>query len=262
MRNGNSIESVYRAIAEYYEQIFPTKSDKLHFLLPLIDKNSDILDIGCNTGNLLMHLSPYCNSATGIDPSEASIEIAKENLSDLEGSNLHFISSGMEDVPYTFPPSSFSHVFCLGNTLAHIGRMEDLGTVLQGFFKVMKPGGIITIQLVNYNRVLGFQDFSFMPLKKEKLIFQRRYTLLEDKDKIGFHTKIRDFETGFTSDNDCQLTTIKISDLRHQLGIAGFRCCRFFGSFQRSSWTVESGPLILKARKPLHLATPRKRIYC
>lgn len=262
MNKENSVESVYRSIAGYYERIFPITDEKLKFLTPLINSRSDVLDIGCNTGELLYHLAPYCNSATGIDPSEASIEIAREKQADTEAHNLNFYKCSMEDLSSVFDSSSFSHIFCLGNTLAHINNIAALNEIVNGFFHVLKPGGHLVLQLVNYNRVLGFQDYAFMPLKKDKIVFQRNYTPLSEPGKIEFHTKIRDYDTGFTSDNSCYLTTLKLPDIKRELQRNRFRNIRIFGNFQRIPWTVESGPLIVSCRKPRHISPVKQIIYC
>lgn len=49
--------ALYENIAEFYDEIFPLKQTRLDFIASFLENNSEVLDIGCATGELALALS-------------------------------------------------------------------------------------------------------------------------------------------------------------------------------------------------------------
>jgi SAM-dependent methyltransferase len=52
----------------------------------------------------------------------------------------------------------FDAILCMGNSLPHLLTDADLDAALRGFVKLLNPGGVVILQLLNYVRVLGGQE--------------------------------------------------------------------------------------------------------
>ena len=64
-------------------------------------ENKDILDIGCGTGRLAIHLSKFVNHWYGIDPDPESIKLAKENIKNLNiDDRVTFKVGKFADIPF------------------------------------------------------------------------------------------------------------------------------------------------------------------
>lgn len=84
-------------IARHYDKLIENNQDPVHDPEPLkkymdkwdgqgfidrmkLDKTKSVLEIGVGTGRLAVRIAPECRSFTGIDISEKTVVIAKENL--------------------------------------------------------------------------------------------------------------------------------------------------------------------------------------
>ena len=88
-----------------------------------LDKDWDVLDIGCGNGALAFDIKTSCRSVTGIDISGDNINIAKSKFS---GPGLEFIRA--DALAYRFDKKF--HAIVLSNVLEHINnRVEFLKKV-------------------------------------------------------------------------------------------------------------------------------------
>ena len=81
--------SLYKSIADFYDEIFPLKSARLSFVSSLLDKSAlDILDIGCASGELAFALAKKGHQVVGIDLDRDMVELAREKARRSENSGL------------------------------------------------------------------------------------------------------------------------------------------------------------------------------
>jgi ubiquinone/menaquinone biosynthesis C-methylase UbiE len=93
-----------------------------------VDPKADdhILEIGCNDGLLLRHISENCNRVVGIDVNEEIVRQSNQG-------NIVFMSS----TSLNFPDASFDKVYS-SHVLEHI---PDLQKALGEVCRVLRPGG-------------------------------------------------------------------------------------------------------------------------
>ena len=48
----------------------------------------------------------------------------------------------------------FDAVFCMGNTIAHAGSFDEAQKAIGGLLTLLRPGGILVVQLLNFERIL------------------------------------------------------------------------------------------------------------
>jgi SAM-dependent methyltransferase len=70
---------------------------------------------------------------------------------------LHSRVSSFQNISKVVP-SVFDAVFCLGNSLGHLLTKKDLNRTFSQFSKVLKPGGVLILQMLNYKRILHAKE--------------------------------------------------------------------------------------------------------
>ena len=124
-----------------------------------------ILDAGCGTGGLLMHLDAMGWTA-GIDLSPTALAFARYR--DLP----HLAEASVESLP--FPDATYDLVTCM-DVLYHLQVHEDT-TALAEFHRVLRPGGWLLVKVPAYEALRGQHD--------QTVHTRHRYTLDELTDKL------------------------------------------------------------------------------
>lgn len=119
----------------------------LEQLVPTINPDSRLLDIGCGTGANLQLLSEYCET-TGIDIHEEAVRYSRERS--LE--NV-FLGDG-KHLP--FADGSFTHATCCA-VLQNIP--DDQAAIIEAC-RVLSPGGVLLITEQTYPILWGKHDIS------------------------------------------------------------------------------------------------------
>ncbi|WP_168188800.1 class I SAM-dependent DNA methyltransferase [Thermoflavimicrobium daqui] len=103
-------------------------------LLNQISKSTPILDLCCGTGQLAKSLSMRGYQVIGIDLSNEMIKYAKQNAPEVK----FFV----EDARFfSFPPSTFTGVISVFDSLNHIISLEELKQVFQNVFSCLAKNG-------------------------------------------------------------------------------------------------------------------------
>ncbi|MCK9602799.1 MAG: glycosyltransferase [Candidatus Omnitrophica bacterium] len=105
----------------------------------LIPENSSVLEIGCETGDLLAQLSP--KRGVGIDSSRTFIETAAKNFPHLE-----FKLGDLDNIEKLEINEKFDYII-VGSV---IGYVDDIQNVLSGLKKFCKPETRILVSYYNY----------------------------------------------------------------------------------------------------------------
>jgi len=112
-----------------------------------------VVDLGCGTGEHARFLAARGFRAVGIDKSAAQIRKAEEyaNVSDLCGPR--YIEADMLALP-ELVSERFGAALSLGNVLPYL-EDADLEPRMQAVAQVLRPGGRLLVQLLNYARILA-----------------------------------------------------------------------------------------------------------
>ncbi|HEY8909177.1 MAG TPA: methyltransferase domain-containing protein [Desulfosporosinus sp.] len=236
----------YRALAEYYDEIFPLKGSQKQFLHDYLSQEAltSVLDIGCGTGTFALELSQTGIRVLGVDLSEEMVEISNQKAH-ATGSTASFSVADMNDLGSI--KERFDGVFCLGNTLAHVSGESELKRVLAQF---REKGTHLLLQIVNYDRIIAKQVKELPVIKTEHLIFYRFYTHRPD-GKLDFSMKIEFPDTREDVSGVNLLFPITSSILKEALQETGWEVSGLWGNFDKEPWTVDSPATILSAKRLL-----------
>jgi SAM-dependent methyltransferase len=115
----------------------------------LRDKKAAVLDAGCGTGGLIRWLAPRRPewSWTGVDVSPLACELARERVGGVE-----IREASVTALP--FGDATFDAVVS-ADVLYHVG---DDAAALREFFRVLRPGGIVVINVPAYRWLWSYHD--------------------------------------------------------------------------------------------------------
>jgi SAM-dependent methyltransferase len=111
------------------------------------------VDLGCGTGEHVAFFAAEGCRAVGIDRSEAMLEAARSHERAGRG---RFVEGDLLEAGRALgaePP--FGLAICLGNVLPHLEGDEDLARFLGEVARLLLPGGLLLLQVLNYERILG-----------------------------------------------------------------------------------------------------------
>jgi ubiquinone/menaquinone biosynthesis C-methylase UbiE len=141
----------YRKLAEIEDVMWYFHALNQRMLLPLQPwrgKPARVLDAGCGTGGLIRSLSrqePHW-SITGLDFSPIACSLARESTS------VETVQGSITDLP--FPQASFDIVTCADV----LSQVPDGSTALREFARVLRPGGVVVINVAAYRWMWSYHD--------------------------------------------------------------------------------------------------------
>src|SRR3989344_654391 len=131
MRDYNKFAEEY---AEKTSQLETKSRDHYHFLLPSNLKNTNILDVGCGSGQDAIYYKEKGAEVYGVDISEREIEMAQKlNLGKFTVGNMNKLD---------YKSNAFDHV----TSFYALQACNDVQQAILEMIRVAKPGGIILIQ--------------------------------------------------------------------------------------------------------------------
>ncbi|NND04500.1 MAG: methyltransferase domain-containing protein [Acidimicrobiia bacterium] len=98
-----------------------------------LHKAQSVLDIGCGPGAAVRAAAYVVKEATGVDRSEAMIDIARRRSK--SHNNVSFVVAGAEELP--FPDGSFDRIW----TIHAFHHWEDPAGGIAESLRVLRPGG-------------------------------------------------------------------------------------------------------------------------
>jgi len=238
----------YKSISDHYDNIFPLNPMPVEFVRKsfLNISGLEVLDVGCGTGSMCMALAPHFKKVTGIEPDDAMLKLAVEKAGPDHG-NLSFHPFGMLDLEKQFHPHSFDAILCFGNTLVHLGSAEEILDFLAQAKKVLKPGGKLLMQIINYDRIFRENIKALPTIENESIKFVRNYHDPSNEKLLDFETILTVKSSGEEIRNVIQLFAVQKDALETMLFDAGFSKLHFYGNFKRDPFQADSIPLIIEA---------------
>ena len=240
----NMEKDFYSDISSEYDEVFKSNQAQVNFINSFSKNKSKVLEVGCGTGSLALMLKDEFNKISAIDLNSDMVSIAKEK--DAENS-VDFRTLSMLDLDDAFVEDSFEIVSCIGNTLVHLDNIQQVEDFLFSSYKLLKKGGHLLIQIVNYDRVID-KDIKSLPyIDNDKISFERNYSLVDGK--VKFDTVLYSKTEDKTYTNSINLLALRKTDLENILKKLSFEEIQFYSNFKKDSWSLDSMPTILSCKK-------------
>jgi SAM-dependent methyltransferase len=224
------------------------------FLLERLRANGArrVLDVGSATGHHAAHLAALGFKVAGVDPSGAMVERARALATGSQG--LEFVQAGFGGLR-TALSGEFDAVLCLGNTLPHVGSQDGLLRALEDIVAVLRPGGQLVVQQLNYDRILArrqrFLGQTAGATAEREFLFFRFYDYGDDG--LTFNMLIQQRPKGGAWEwrlESTRLYPVLSSHLAEALARSGFGEVGYWGNYAAERFDpLESNDLIVVARK-------------
>jgi len=224
----------YDSIASWYDYIFPAAPAQVEFIEKRMGhlSNCKVADVGCGTGNLSIQLAQKGANVTGLDLDSEMLRLARHKSNATE--NPDFICADMLQLSGLFKPDSLDAVVCFGNTLVHLQRPGNVRSFFQQCKTVLKPGGRLLFQIINYDYVLDEGIMGLPSIDNEHICFERAYELREQDELINFKTKLTVKDSNKVIKNVTTLQPLRKDLLMQILADTGYGERHLFGSFMQT----------------------------
>lgn len=136
---------------------------ELPFLLRQFERNQvrRVLDMACATGRHAIAFQQSGYQVEAADPSVAMIQQARENAT-RAGAKVPFHVFGFGQIAEN-TTGRFDAITCLGNSLPHALSEDELRATLRDMAEALTPGGVLVLQLRNFQRVLQERERFMSP---------------------------------------------------------------------------------------------------
>ncbi|GAB4339156.1 MAG: class I SAM-dependent methyltransferase [Calditrichia bacterium] len=204
------------------------------------------VDAGCGSGLHSLALASAGVQVTGVDISDGMIEAARKNARDLN-LPVDWKVGSFEALPDLLAEKTDA-IFCLGNTLPHLLSEEDQKNSLTAFSKILKPGGLLLLQMLNYAKVLSHKQRIVAVNRVGTTEFIRFYDFLENGLQFNL-LQIEEREGKLTHRlESTRLNPILLKDLEVILPACGFRIAAIYGNLDRAPFSEKDSPnLVVEA---------------
>lgn len=258
-------DDFYDRLAPFYDTMNDWEA-RLAFELPFFHRLftqrnvRSVLDVACGSGRHAVAFAQWGLHAAGADISPAMIALARQHAAAM-GVNVRFEVASFSDLAKRFP-QPFDALVCLGNSLAHILSDEEIATTLRAFRYRLRPGGLLVLHTLNYDRRWREKPRFFAPnggvIGGHEVLIWRFADYGEQW--ITFHTAL------FTrQDNGWQVEVYSTrqrpwqrSELFSQLTFAGFTHVQFYGDLSGAPFDkATSEDLVIVAESLADIETDR-----
>jgi glycine/sarcosine N-methyltransferase len=211
-----------------------------------------VLDVACGTGHHAIALAQRGYEVAGVDVSPEMIRRARENAQEA-GATVDFRVAGFGALSQTLG-GQYDALLCLGNSLPSVPEEEGLGPTLADMATVLRPGGLLVMQNLNYDR-LWPQRQRFLPLEThredgQEWLFLRFMDFHERSltfNMVVLHKRNGSWDYWAES---TELRPIFSEELTSELRRAGFDGVETYGDYSRQPYDPgKSGDLIVLAQK-------------
>lgn len=236
----------YEEFSKYYDVVFPLGEAQLSFIKKRAKDKKKILDLAAGTGNYSIALAKEGYDVVAVDlDSEMVRKIEKKARN--EGIKIRAISMDMKEIDKL--EDKFDLIFCIGNSLVHLENIKEIGEVVSKLYNLLKKGGVLIIQIINYDRIVekNIKELPTIDKPEEEIKFIRDYE--EKSGKILFKTKLIVKKGEEVYENCVSLYPLLSKDLENILKASGFNSIETYGGFNEAEYNIDSMAMVITAIK-------------
>jgi SAM-dependent methyltransferase len=258
--NLNTSHDFYDTIARYYDAENEDMTADLELYSILAERTGGpVLDIGCGTGRVMLHLASEGYPVTGLDTSKAMLDRGRRKLKNRV--DLHelvtFVEGNALDYPLT---EKYPLILIPYNGLMHFRTTADQIALLRHLAASLDDDGLLVIDLPNAGEMFATVDDgavtlerSFVEPESGHLVMQQSVSTLNRAEQLQYITWIYD---EIDTNNLVQRTVAPLTlryifpaELDLLLQVSGLRRIERFGDYGQEPFEEGSSRLIVVAAK-------------
>ena len=163
------MSAFYTTVARFYDAENSDKTDDLAMYSRLASRaEGGILDVGCGTGRVLLHLAKAGHSAHGIDSDRAMLDRLEQKLK-ASPQLRQRISTVYGDVVTQGWSREFGLILLSYNVLMQFHDLDEQVALLQNLRRFLASGGTLVIDLPNAGPAFASEDSDALNLERSFL---------------------------------------------------------------------------------------------
>jgi SAM-dependent methyltransferase len=247
----------YDLLARYYDLENADFTEDLDFWLELAEEHGDpILELGCGTGRVLLHLARRGHAVTGIDDSPEMLARLEDKMRAASAQHIPtppaLVRADMRDFTASGP---FKQAIMPFNTFMHLLTPQDQIAALSCIRKHLQPGAALALDMPNPGEAYAAQE---QGLTLERTFVDGERTVQQFSsvavDRAGQVARITWLYDSVGPDGAVQRTTVPLTlrytfpgEMRLLLEKCGFALAHLYGDYQRAPFTDGSPRMIVAA---------------
>jgi len=205
---------------------------------------SHVLDVGCGLGVQTVELASRGYHLVGLDISTTMVSRAYDEAED-RGLRIDFVRGDMREPTFEDP---FDALLCWGTTFGYFSEEEN-ELVVRQFHRALKPGGILLLEVVNRDFMIGSQPNQAWfevdgAVCMEETDFDYTTSRLRVKRRVASHS-------GQQNDRHYSIRLYALHEMRALLERNGFRIDEISGveATMGVFFGVHSAKMIIRAER-------------
>ncbi len=252
------MSAFYTKVARFYDAENADKSDDLQLYSELAAAyTGDILDVGCGTGRVLIHLARQGHRVHGIDIDRAMLERLERKLQEMPQlhKNTHVKQADVLEHEYHMP---FALILLTYNGLMHFHKQSQQIALLCKLRRWLQQDGLLVIDLPNAGPAFAAPDSeaptlerTFMDPETGHLIMLQSLSFIDRSRQLLHVDWIYDAIDG---DGNVKrllaphvLRYYFLAEIRLLLERCGLKLAAVYGDCDRADYSVESERMIVFA---------------
>ena len=244
--------SFYDDIADQYDEITGAagRAESARAFVRELDSRHEIasaVDAACGSGLYALLLAEGGARVIGADISAGMLAEARRR-GQAAGAEVEWVQASMQDLAGALA-GPLDAALCMGNSLPHLLADADLEAALASFARVLRPGGVLAVQILNYARVLARGERVVGIDRHQDRFYVRFYDFLDER--VRFNILAVDLSVP-THGHALHTTTLRpytLAPLAAALARHGFADVQAFGDLRFGPFEEgASDMLVLTAR--------------
>lgn len=206
------------------------------------------VDAGSGTGFHSLLLAQLGVRVTAVDASGLMLQKLQDHAAELR-LDVATEESFLQDIDVR-RLGPVDAVFCMGNTLSHCRSAADLTVVLRRCYSLLRPGGILFLQVLNYERILRSGERIQSVRESDGVTFIRFFDFLQ-RETVFNILRLNRADGGIRHAlQSIILRPLLREELLSILAESGFTGLQTFGGISMGLFSVdESSDLVILALK-------------
>ena len=205
------------------------------------------IDVACGTGLHTIILAQAGIQVVGADLSNAMLAQAQSHAKQV-GVQVEWRQASMENVS-VHVQKTFDAAFCLGNSLPHLLTSQEFDAAAASFSRLLRPGGMLVIQLLNYTRILSEKERIVGIHRHDATEYVRFYDFLDPLIRFNVLTIQWQGHQATSTLNATALYPYQHHEIEAMLRQHGFGEFEWFGDMQFHPFDQEKSPNLVIAAK-------------
>lgn len=247
---GNAAQAPYQGLAPIYDYVmahvdYGAWAAYIHALFARFAPNAiRVADLACGTGNVSFALYRLGYEVTGVDRSEAMLQVAREKAA---GTDVEFIEQDLRQLAGLGP---FDAVTCLYDSFNYLLSPADLDAALRGADAIVQPGGLLVFDVCTERNSLRYFRNMRTSERGPGFSYERHSIYDPDRRLQSNHFRIRRDGSDVALEETHVQRIYRVASVAARVEASAWELLAFFDGFTFDEGTEESDRVHFVLRAP------------